>query len=393
VNNIIFYGHSPNLGGAEKSLFELVKSVKLENRFTPIVILPSKEGLITNWYKSELIDVKILDFPWMVSDNSDQDLDEFMSQVHTSYNRHLNLILSLKPTAIFTQTSVQSISAICAANLEIPHFWNIREYGAIDHKLNEIIKSTCGVEQFISLSDKIYVSSKALGNYLFGSRKVNWEPLYSQPKSQSLGEEKVKENQNYFRFVFAGSLTPSKNPLLLINFALNLKESGFKFKIDVFGIGELENELRSFINYHGISDQIELMGHNSDLENLYMNYDFVISCAPNEAFGRSLSEGAVRGCIPIYPQIESWSERFVDGETGISYPLEDPRAMAKKIIALSSDSEIQRIRKNLRLLSSEGFGIPDPAHIFMRDLDKVVREKYRKKFINRELINLLKLEV
>jgi glycosyltransferase involved in cell wall biosynthesis len=135
------------------------------------------------------------------------------------------------------------------------------------------------------------------------------------------------------------------------------------------------------------------MGHNSDLENLYMNYDFVISCAPNEAFGRSLSEGAVRGCIPIYPQIESWSERFVDGETGISYPLEDPRAMAKKIIALSSDSEIQRIRKNLRLLSSEGFGIPDPAHIFMRDLDKVVREKYRKKFINRELINLLKLEV
>ena len=46
----------------------LIASIRTNNLELSLS-LPSKEGLITNWYKSEMIDVKILDFPWMISDN------------------------------------------------------------------------------------------------------------------------------------------------------------------------------------------------------------------------------------------------------------------------------------------------------------------------------------
>ena len=96
MENLVFYGHSPNLGGAEKSLFEIIKSVKINNEFNPIVILPSDKGLIVEWYKSAKIDFLISHFPWMISSAEYKNLEEFIIDVNSSYFKHLDLLQFLR---------------------------------------------------------------------------------------------------------------------------------------------------------------------------------------------------------------------------------------------------------------------------------------------------------
>jgi glycosyltransferase involved in cell wall biosynthesis len=348
--------------------------------------LPSDEGLIVEWYKSVKIDVSILHFPWMISSEDNKNLEEFMIDVSSSYYKHLDLLNTFKPAAIFTQTSVQSMSALCASTLEVPHFWNIREFGKKDHKLFEVISNICGVDQFISLSDKIYVSSKSLGDYLFKFKpNVDWKPLYSQPRKSQNSKVPRKTDSSIIKIIFAGSLSESKNPLFLIKLASSLRALGINFQIDLYGIGILEEKLHSEITINNLKNFIEIKGHRPDMENLYPLYDFVISCAPSEAFGRSLSEGATYGCIPVFPQIDSWIERFEDGETGISYPLDDSELLARKLSNIFNSSQLIDLQAKIKSFSDSGFSIPDPAEIFINDFKSVMSMKYVKKDLNPDL--------
>ena len=60
-------------------------------------------------------------------------------------------------------------------------------------------------------------------------------------------------------------------------------------------------------------------GHTQNLAAEMKFFDFSISTATNEAFGRSLVESCEFGVIPIYPFDSSWEERFKESECGIAY--------------------------------------------------------------------------
>jgi hypothetical protein len=110
-----------------------------------------------------------------------------------------------------------------------------------------------------------------------------------------------------------------------------------------------------------------------------------MSCAHSEAFGRSLSEGATYGCIPVFPKIDSWNERFEDGETGISYPLDDSELLARKLNNIFNSSQLIDLQVKVKSFADSGFSISDPAEIFINDLKSVLRENYVKKDLSPDI--------
>lgn len=70
-----------------------------------------------------------------------------------------------------------------------------------------------------------------------------------------------------FKFLFLGSLSTQKNPLILPKLAKYLSDEGFnKFQIQVVGDGPLRPKLEAAIEENGVQEYIELFGFRNDAD-------------------------------------------------------------------------------------------------------------------------------
>jgi glycosyltransferase involved in cell wall biosynthesis len=389
INKVIFFSHTSNVGGAEKSLFELVVGLKKGFGIEPLVIFPDFKGNMPQMYKKEDINFLNVALPWMkVSDTSSAKPQKALikSTAAKTLGELETIMARFKPGMCFTQTSTHSWGAISAAMNQIPHFWNVREYGAADHELFEVDENYVCKNEIISLSDQIYTSSNHLGIEIFGNSSL-WKPLYSVP-SQNLTKsfKSARNPQSKLRIIFAGSFTKSKNPLLLIEAANLLRVSGVLFEIDFYGIGDKEIEMFNLIETYDLHNFVTIKGHSSNLQSQYCEYDVVVSCAPVEAFGRSLSEGAVYGCIPVYPDIDSWKERFSHELNGLSYVPQDARDLSFQLSKLSDLGYRRKLSSGILELVENNFNIKPPEEIVFQDLNNLLNKDFKEKSINSAIL-------
>ncbi len=346
-------------------------------------------------YKNENINLFAVALPWMkIADASSISSQKNLikSSAAETLGELETIIDRFKPDLCFTQTSTHSWGAISAALNSIPHFWNVREYGTSDHELFEVDESYVSKNEIISLSDQIYASSRHLGVEIFGNSPV-WKPLYSVPSQNLSVSLKSKKNaQTKLRIIFAGSFTKSKNPLLLIEAANFLKKAGVLFEIDFYGIGDKQMDMLNLIDAYDLHDFVTIKGHSSNLESQYCEYDVVISCAPVEAFGRSLSEGAIYGCIPVYPDIDSWKERFTHGLNGLSYVPQDAGDLSIQLSKLSNLSYRKKLSSGVFELVENHFNIKPPEEIVYQDLSNLLNQAFKEKIINSSILKDLILQ-
>ena len=341
-------------------------------------------------YENENINLFAVALPWMkISDASSirSQKNLIKSSAADTLGELETIIDRFKPDLCFTQTSTHSWGAISAALNRIPHFWNVREYGTSDHELFEVDENYVSKNEIISLSDQIYASSHHLGVEIFGNSPV-WKPLYSVPSQNfSIDLKSEKSPQTKLKIIFAGSFTKSKNPLLLIEAANLLKKAGILFEIDFYGIGDKQMDMLNLIYVYDLHNFVTIKGHSSNLESQYCEYDVVVSCAPVEAFGRSLSEGAIYGCVPVYPDIDSWKERFTHGLNGLSYLPQDSSDLSTQLSTLSDLSYRKKLTSGVFKLVEKNFNIKPPEEIVYQDLSNLLNQGFKEKTINPAILN------
>lgn len=94
---------------------------------------------------------------------------------------------------------------------------------------------------------------------------VNFKKLHI-PKQRTFNKNEV------FEFLYVGRLSPEKNPLALIDFALELKKNrNLKFRINVLGSGILLDNLQDLITKHHLEQIVNLKGFNSDIMPYFKN--------------------------------------------------------------------------------------------------------------------------
>ena len=176
--------------------------------------------------------------------------------------------------------------------------------------------------RYAKLDAIVFVSHDAKTEFeeIFGSFK-NMIVIYNFMDEKNIhlkaNSFEVKKEFNTIKFIAVGSLFPVKGYDLLILAATKLKETGIKFKIDIYGQGFLKEELLDLIKAHNLQKHVELKGFVSNPYPYIKNTDVFIMSSKSEAMPMALCEAMILGKPVIVTNCSGCREVVNYGEFGL----------------------------------------------------------------------------
>lgn len=95
-------------------------------------------------------------------------------------------------------------------------------------------------------------------------------------------------------------------------------------------------------NQLGVHNQVQSLGHVSDLPSLLGRVKLCVLSTHYEGLGLGLIEGMASGCCGVGSDVEGVQEIITHGENGVLVPHADPKAMAVALAQLLGDTEHAR---------------------------------------------------
>jgi glycosyltransferase involved in cell wall biosynthesis len=134
--------------------------------------------------------------------------------------------------------------------------------------------------------------------------------------------EKVLYNKKFtfpYKFIFVGSLSPGKRPLFAIKLIESLIIKGVPLNLDIYGSGELKEELRKYIETKNLNGIVKLKGifQLEELKGIYKSSHFLILASKSEGWPKAIAEAMFFGCIPISTSISCVPYMLDHGKRGI----------------------------------------------------------------------------
>lgn len=98
-----------------------------------------------------------------------------------------------------------------------------------------------------------------------------------------------------FNIITAGSLKKVKRIDRLLSIAQKLKDEGYRFHLYILGRGPLEKEFSDFINNHRLSDNVTLLGYDSNPYKYISKCDLFVCSSQTEGFSTAATEALIVG--------------------------------------------------------------------------------------------------
>ncbi|MFQ8704828.1 MAG: glycosyltransferase [Thomasclavelia sp.] len=148
---------------------------------------------------------------------------------------------------------------------------------------------------------------------------------------------KVNVENRIGKFIFMGRLDKNKDPIRLIKIFESVKKEGKNVKLDIYGIGELEKNIKKYIEENRLENFISLKGFTTD-KTVYNNYSAIVSASINEGLPLSILE-AKRYGVPaiVLPWGDSTNEVVNNGVDG--YIVKDNKEFEEKINEMITNTE------------------------------------------------------
>jgi glycosyltransferase involved in cell wall biosynthesis len=158
------------------------------------------------------------------------------------------------------------------------------------------------------------------------------------------------ENENTFRFVFAGSLVKGKNPVYAIELIKVLKEQLLKVRLDIYGDGILWSDLQNQIAENNLQNEVFLHGNQSVevLKKVFQNSHFVVLPSKSEGWPKVIAEGMFWGSVPLATPVSCVANMLGNGSQGILLTLNINHDLNSILALLNNPQKYQ----NMRLLAS-----------------------------------------
>jgi len=122
--------------------------------------------------------------------------------------------------------------------------------------------------------------------------------------------------QSQLRFVFLGSLTPRKQPLLLVQALKKLTLEGVKVSLDIIGDGPLRSQVTDEVARLSLGEVIQLHGHLSEPYHLLANADAMVLPSLSEGVSRAALEALYLGVPCVMRAVDGNGELLSNGYNG-----------------------------------------------------------------------------
>ena len=199
--------------------------------------------------------------------------------------------------------------------------------------------------------------------YIFLSKSIKDAVLKKKPEldAKSLymyNPSRFEREENFTykgsRIIFVGRYAKQKNPILALKVADELKKLNTKFKLDMFGQGSLEPEMRKYVSTHHLEDVVSINKPKINIKDEIRNSDLILLTSLYEGIvlvkleGNSLSIPVITSC-----KSESLLEVSVNNKDGILIEDDDEKKYAKAIKELLEDREkLESLKKSTYELST-----------------------------------------
>lgn len=177
------------------------------------------------------------------------------------------------------------------------------------------------------------------------------------------------------KIIFMGRLAPEKNLLKMLQIAKKLKNQVPDFKLDIYGTGVMENELKEFIKNNDLTSNVELKGFCNNLK-IYRNYSLLWITSDYEGFGLVIIEAKANGVPTIST---NWGEgvfEVIDNEKN-GFILETNEDFVTQTIKLWDNSGLLLQMSQNALKSFSKFNQVETRKKWLEILTKFEKNDYK----------------
>ena len=147
------------------------------------------------------------------------------------------------------------------------------------------------------------------------------------------------------RIMWCGNLIKLKRPDMAVRFAESLAKSGVKFKMDIYGAGEMKESLADTIKRLNLDKEITLCGNlrNSGLMQKMSEADiFLFTSGRREGWGAVVNEAMSRGCAVIASDQTGCAPWLIkDGHNGILFRSGDLSDLIRKSAEAVENADVR----------------------------------------------------
>jgi glycosyltransferase involved in cell wall biosynthesis len=328
---VAFITHYTELYGANLSLLNLIDG--LGGYGVRAHVICPDHGDLLGALAQKNVPAAVLPFEWWVSPGR--------RTVVGARTRLVRNVRRLRPIAaqitrwecdlVYSNSSVFSIGAMAATELELPHVWHLREFGRRDYDLWPDFGARLAQLGFRTADATIFVSH-ALRKVLLGkARPANSHVIYNGVAREAAFDARrraadaVRGRRQPFTFVLVGRFRESKGQTVAIRaFAAVAARATDVRLLLVGGAGQTGDqsyydECRALVAELGVADRIEFWGYIPDPERAFLAADAALMCSRNEAMGRVTAE-AMSACRPVIGfDNGGTSELIAHDRTGLLY--------------------------------------------------------------------------
>lgn len=143
--------------------------------------------------------------------------------------------------------------------------------------------------------------------------------------------------------LFVGSLVRHKGAHTGLH-ALSIlrQQSNLRFRLSVVGAGhpDYDAHLHELVDSLDLDDSVHFVGSvpRDDIPALMHAHDILLFPSIwEEPFSRTVLEGMAAGMVVVGTTTGGTAEILVDGQTGLTFPVEDAACLAEKILAIAND--------------------------------------------------------
>ncbi len=194
------------------------------------------------------------------------------------------------------------------------------------------------------LSDKLILLNEADREFAIGRRWKNKDDIVVVPHgvAERFLSDAMPVRQRGFGLLFCGTWTGVKGISYLAAAFSSLIAEGVKINLTILGGGVTEQEIRDSFSTQARS-YLKIIQRlpEEDVIREYRKHDALVFPSTYEGFGMVLLEAMSQGLPVIATPVGSALALVRDGETGISVPARDVKALAAAIRRLMQDGELR----------------------------------------------------